>query len=101
MMDSNINVRLKHTIHGTPTSKCWTTCNPWNLKLKPSDNMQPMELQPQLDNVQPMEINCFPGHMPLFNEWLVDTTTQSAKYFLLTLPLQRHPGHRPKVTSPR
>ena len=60
-----------------------------------------MELQPQSDNVQPMEINCFPGHMPLFNKWLVNTTTQSAKYFLLTLPLQRHPRHWPKVTSPR
>src|SRR5260370_699848 len=45
-MDSNINIRLKHTIHGTPTSKCWTMCNPWNLKLKLSDNMQSMELQP-------------------------------------------------------
>src|SRR5260370_15491795 len=55
MMDSNINVRLECTIHGTPTSKHQTMCNPWNLKLKLSDNVQSMELKPS-DNVQPMEL---------------------------------------------
>src|SRR5260370_31934596 len=61
MMDSNVNIRLEHTIHGTPTSKHWTTCNPWNLKLKPSDNAQSMGLKP-LDNVQPTELQPIGQH---------------------------------------
>src|SRR5260370_21107669 len=43
------NIRLECTIHRTPTSKHQTTCNPWNLKLKPLDNMQPIELKLQHD----------------------------------------------------
>src|SRR5260370_33310324 len=42
-----INIRLKCTIHGTPTSNHQTMCNPWNSNL--SDNVQPMELHLQHD----------------------------------------------------
>src|SRR5260370_1298321 len=67
-MDSNVNIGLKRTIHGTPTSKCQTMCNPWNLKLKPSDNVQSMELK-LLDNMNPWNFSCnmtiylSPGHI--------------------------------------
>src|SRR5260221_11843585 len=54
MLDSNVNIGLKCSTHGTKTSNCQTskhrtpTYNPWNFNFKLSDShIQPMEQRPQ------------------------------------------------------
>src|SRR5260370_647097 len=79
-MHSNVNIRLKHTLHGSPHPKYRTMCNtwnsnhqtthnPWNSNL--SDNTQPMELQPVRQCTTHGTPTCWTMHNP-WNSNLLD-----------------------------